>query len=64
MSQSNYRELRRQNGVIAGVCGGLGAFFGINPLWFRIAFLLLLRPGGLPGLIPYVILWVIMPRQR
>ena len=64
MSQSNYRELRRQNGVIAGVCGGLGTFFGINPIWFRIAFLILLMPGGLPGIIPYLLLWVIMPRQR
>jgi len=42
----------------------LGAFFGINPIWFRIAFLILLMPGGLPGIIPYLLLWVIMPRQH
>ena len=56
-------ELRRQNGVIAGVCGGLGEFFGINPLWFRVVFIFLLLPGGLPGILPYVILWVVIPRQ-
>src|SRR6185437_3222821 len=41
--------LRRQDRIIGGVCGGLGAFFDVNPWWFRLAFLILLAPGGLPG---------------
>lgn len=61
MAQQN--ELRRQDGIIAGVCGGLGAFFGISPLWFRLLFLLLFLPGGLPGFLPYVVLWIIIPRR-
>ena len=56
--------LRRQNGIVGGVCGGLGAFFGISPWWFRLLFLILLVPGGLPGLIPYLILWIVIPRKR
>lgn len=56
-------KLRRQDGMVAGVCGGLGAFFGISPFWFRLLFLILLLPGGLPGLLPYVILWVVIPRR-
>lgn len=56
-------KLRRQDGWIAGVCGGLGEFFGVNPIWFRFGFLLLLAPGGLPGILPYVILWVIIPAE-
>jgi phage shock protein C len=63
MSSGNTQELRRQNGWFAGVCGGLGAFFGINPIWFRILFIILLMPGGLPGLLPYVVLWIIIPRK-
>jgi len=59
----NYKELRRQNGVLAGVCGGLADFFGINPFWFRLGFFLLLIPGGLPGFVPYVVLWIIIPRK-
>jgi len=58
------RQLRRQNGMIAGVCGGLGAFFGISPFWFRLLFVILLLPGGFPGFLPYVILWLVMPKQR
>ncbi len=58
------RELRRQNGMFAGVCGGLGAFFGINPLWFRLLFVLLMLPGGVPGILIYLLLWVIMPKAE
>jgi phage shock protein C len=57
-------KLRRQNGMVGGVCGGLGAFFGISPGWFRLLFLILLLPGGLPGLVPYAILWIVIPRKR
>ena len=56
-------KLRRQNGVVAGVCGGVGAFFGISPFWFRLLFLILLIPGGAPGLLPYLLLWIIIPHK-
>jgi len=61
---SDHTKLRRQNGIVAGVCGGLGAFFGLNAWWFRILFTILLVPGGLPGLVPYLILWIVIPRSR
>jgi phage shock protein PspC (stress-responsive transcriptional regulator) len=57
-------KLRRQDGLVGGVCGGLGEFFGIRALWFRISFLILLLPGGLPGLVPYLILWIVVPKRR
>lgn len=60
---SEYKQLRRQNAVFAGVCGGLGEFFGINANWFRLLFVLLMLPGGLPGVLLYVILWIVMPRR-
>ncbi len=58
------RTLRRQNGIIAGVCGGLGAFFGIRPFWFRLLFVILFLPGGAPGVLPYIILWIVIPGRR
>jgi phage shock protein PspC (stress-responsive transcriptional regulator) len=57
-------KLRRQNGIVAGVCGGLAAFTGLSPFWFRLAFIILLIPGGLPGLVPYLILWLVIPKKR
>jgi len=56
-------KLRRQRGILVGVCGGLGEFYGIRPGWFRLLFLILLVPGGLPGLVPYLILWIVIPRR-
>ncbi len=58
------RKLRRssRDRVIAGVCGGLGEFFGISPFWFRLAFLIALLPGGIPSLLVYLVMWIIMPR--
>jgi phage shock protein C len=63
MMQSSQNELRRQDGIIAGVCGGLGVFFGISPVWFRILFVILGLPGGFPGILPYIVLWIIIPRK-
>ena len=61
---TSYKKLERQNGIIAGVCGGLGAFFGVSPWWFRILFLFLFLPGGLPGGLIYLIMWVIVPKKK
>ena len=58
------RVLRRSrsNRMIAGVCGGLAEFFGISSFWFRLAFLIALIPGGIPGILIYLILWIIIPK--
>lgn len=49
---------------IAGVCGGLAKYFDIDATVVRVVFVLLLLPGGLPGFIPYVILWLVMPEEN
>ncbi len=61
---SHNHELRRQNGIVAGVCGGLAEFTGISVFWFRLLFFILFIPGGVPGLLPYMVLWVVIPRKR
>jgi phage shock protein C len=61
---ANRNKLRRQNGIIAGVCGGLAEFTGISVFWFRLAFIILALPGGLPGILPYLVLWIVIPRKR
>ena len=52
----------RRNRVIAGVCGGLAEFYGISPFWFRLAFLIALIPGGVPGIGAYLIFWIVVPK--
>lgn len=53
----------RSNRWVAGICGGLGEFFGLSSFWFRLLFIILLLPGGLPGLVPYLLLWIIVPLE-
>lgn len=48
---------------IAGVCGGLAKYLNIDSTIVRVVFVLLLIPGGLPGIIPYLVLWIIMPEE-
>jgi phage shock protein PspC (stress-responsive transcriptional regulator) len=64
-TKSASRALRRSkhNRIVAGVAGGLGEFFGISAFWFRLALILALLPGGVPGILIYVILWIIMPSE-
>jgi phage shock protein PspC (stress-responsive transcriptional regulator)/predicted membrane protein len=53
----------RQHRVIAGVCGGIAAYFQLDPVLVRVGFVLLaLFTRGL-GLIAYVVLWVVMPED-
>ena len=65
MSDPTRKTLRRSsdNRILLGICGGLGEFFGIKPIWFRLAFVIAAIPGGLPGLLIFLILWVIMPKS-
>lgn len=56
------KKLRRSssNGVIAGVCGGIGAYLDVDPVIVRIALVLFTLLGG-AGLLAYLVCWVCMP---
>jgi len=53
----------RTNKIIAGVCGGLEEYFGLNAFWFRLGFLIAMIPGGVPGIAAYLIMWLIVPSE-
>ena len=63
MTNQAARALRRSkhNRVVAGVAGGLPEFFGVSAFWFRLALILAFLPGGVPGILTYAILWIIIP---
>ena len=49
--------------MIAGVCGGLAAHLGIDPLIPRVAFVLFALGGGC-GVLLYVVMWILMPQEE
>lgn len=48
------------NRVLAGVCGGLGDYFAIDPTLIRVIFVVLFFGAGV-GLLAYLIMWLIIP---
>ncbi len=49
--------------MLGGVCGGLAGYFNIDPTIVRLAFVAAALLGG-PGLLVYVILWIITPLEK
>lgn len=60
MAKRLYRSIR--NKKIAGVCGGLGDYFDIDPTIIRLAWLALILAGG-GGIVAYIIAWIIVPKE-
>ena len=56
------KKLQRSSSdkMVAGVCGGLADYFGIDTVIVRIGFFLLAWFGG-GGVLLYAILWIVMP---
>lgn len=50
------------NRIIAGVCGGLGEYFKIDPSLIRLLFIIIIIFGG-SGVLLYIILWIIIPTE-
>lgn len=58
-----YRSSRDRK--IAGVCGGLGEYFDVDPNLVRLGFILTtLATGIMPMLITYIVAWLILPEGK
>lgn len=57
--------VRSRDALIAGVCGGLAEWLGWDPTVVRILYVLVsICSVAFPGIIVYLILWVVMPRPN
>ncbi len=62
MSQKKF-YLSTTDKKIAGVCGGLGEYFGVDSLLVRVAFLILILGYG-TGVLAYFVLWLLAPNNN
>ena len=54
----------RENRVIAGVCGGIAEWLGWTPTLVRVLYVVVsIISVGFPGILVYVILWIVMPQE-
>lgn len=59
-SQSGLR--RSNNGMIAGVCGGIAESLNVDPTIVRLVYVLVsFFSAAFPGIIVYIVLWLVMP---
>ncbi len=52
----------RDDRVIAGVCGGVGRYFGVDPVLVRVATVVFVLLAG-TGLLAYLIAWIVIPEE-
>ncbi len=51
--------------MIAGVCGGLAQWLGWDPTLVRVLFVAIsIFSAAFPGILIYVILWILMPERK
>ncbi|CEK10311.1 PspC domain-containing protein [Legionella hackeliae] len=63
LSQRPQRLYRsRRDKMIAGVCGGLAAYFSMDPTVMRLIFIILLLLGG-SAILVYLIMWLVVPLE-
>ena len=66
MGNQLQKPLRRSTGnrMIAGVCGGIAHWLDWDPTVVRVAYVLLsLFSAAFPGIIAYIILWLLIPEE-
>jgi phage shock protein PspC (stress-responsive transcriptional regulator) len=52
----------KKHRLIAGVCGGIAEWLGWDPTLVRVLYVLVsIFSVAFPGLIAYIILWIVMP---
>lgn len=57
------RLTRSNNGMIAGVCGGIANYLDIDPTIVRIVYILMTFFVGI-GILLYFILWLVIPKKE
>jgi phage shock protein PspC (stress-responsive transcriptional regulator) len=54
----------RNDRVLAGVMGGIARRFGWNPTLLRVLYVVVsIASAGFPGILVYLILWLLMPEE-
>jgi len=56
---------KSKNSIIAGVCGGIADWLGWDPTLVRVLYVLVsILSVAFPGLLAYLVLWIVMPKPE
>jgi len=57
------RLTRSNNGMIGGVCAGIADYLDWDPTLVRVGYILLSLLTAFSGVIAYLVLWIVMPKE-
>ncbi|MEV6845551.1 PspC domain-containing protein [Actinoplanes sp. NPDC051411] len=65
MTVTAYKQLRRplDDRIVAGVCSGLGRYFGVDPVLVRVGFAIFAAATWGAALLAYPLMWFLMPEE-
>jgi phage shock protein PspC (stress-responsive transcriptional regulator) len=58
------KKLSRGNGIIGGVCEGLGEYFEVDPILLRLLFVITFFTPLTPAVLIYLVFWVIIKKKQ
>jgi len=65
MAEKIKKLIRPKEGrVIAGVARAFADYFNVDITLVRIIWVVLFLPGGFPGLLLYIICWILIPSEK
>jgi phage shock protein PspC (stress-responsive transcriptional regulator) len=66
MTEAPYRRLLRprDDRVVAGVCSGIGRYFGIDPVLVRVGFAVFAAVTWGAALLAYPVMWFLIPEEQ
>lgn len=53
----------KQGRMLGGVSLALADYFNVDVTIIRLIWVFLCLPGGLPGVLPYIICWIVIPEE-
>jgi phage shock protein PspC (stress-responsive transcriptional regulator) len=61
---ASQKLVRSKDKIIAGVCGGIAEYMGVDPTVIRILYVFAsIFTAAFPGILVYIIMWLIMPEN-
>ncbi len=65
MATETKRLVRPNKGrMIGGVAAAFANYLNIDVTVVRLIWVVLLLPGGLPGFLPYLLCWILIPEEN
>ena len=65
MPDPSKRLRKSRNRIIAGVCGGIAEWLGWDPTLVRVLYVLIsIFSAAFPGILVYILLWLVMPNPE